>query len=259
MKLKRERLVLFGVVLLFLMVGTVFAGVVWYDDFNDNSLGGMWTILMHGLAGVVEQNQRIEIRPYGHLLGENWMSGALQLVNNGWIPFTTGTRVTIEIPNYWNVQSVDLVLTNSIYNPMSAHRRYTISWVNNWVDGTGDVWVYEQIGSTVMPLFHKTQSERPGKFDRWGVPYYPYSAMMFAMVRENEMFSGVMYDSVSFWLGENDNNQGTWVWTRLTSLAYMRESYGLGTNYPDYIFDAYNSHPNHETGTAYFDNFYVVT
>lgn len=136
-----------------LMVGTVFAGVVWYDNFNDNSLGGMWTILMHGLAGVVEQNQRIEIRPYGHLLGEDWMSGALMLDNSAWIPFTTGTRVTIEVPNYWNVQSVDLVLTNSIYDPMSSHRRYTIKWNNNWADGTGDVWVYEQIGSTVLPLF----------------------------------------------------------------------------------------------------------
>ena len=79
------------------------------------------------------------------------------------------------------------------------------------------------------------------------------------MARENKMFGGVMYDSVSFWLGENDNNQGTWIWTQLTSLAYMRSSYGLGTNYPDYIFDTYNSHPDHETGAAYFDNFLVYT
>jgi hypothetical protein len=250
--MKKKRLVLFGAVLLLLMVGSAFATLVtvWYDNFNDNSLGGMWTMLHHGFAESLEVNQHIEMYVYTPSQGEDWVSTGLQLVNNGWIPFDTDTSVIIDIPYYWNVQSVNLVLTNSIYNPMSAHRRYIISWVNHWVpsegrEGVGDIWVYEQIGTTTTTLAHFYQTWRSGEGGHYGVPYYSHSPMAFVMNRDNA-------NTVSFWLGENDNGQGTWYWTRLC----YDTSYSLGTNYPDYIFDTYNT-VQHPYGYSAFDNFYI--
>jgi hypothetical protein len=165
--------------------------------------------------------------------GEDWMSTGLQLVNSGWIAFDVGTCVLIYVPYYWDVRQVDLVLTNSIYNPMSAHRRYTIAWQNGGGgDGLGHVCIYQQSGTDVDTL------TCTGVY-----PQSPHRAIAFCMER-------VGANTVYFCVGQDVGGSWSWGWK-------CEASYIFSDNYPDYIFDTYGN-TQYSNRQAYFDNFYVL-
>jgi hypothetical protein len=238
---KKAKILMFFAVLLaatMLMTPYVYADgyTLWYDNFNDNSLSYVWTRLHHGYAEMLEINQRQEAYVYYPLPGENWMSCALKLMNAFCFgPY--GCSVSLLLPSrYWEVERVDVVWSNEIYNPMSEHRRYTLEWRNAGnPDHLGNVYAFKQIGTTktcigfmeVVP--HFAPEEAP---------------LMFWMSRVGE-------EEVYFQCGEYYNS----MWHYL----YVGRDYSwiFGDNdYPHCIFDAYGT-LDYEFRWTIFDDFYI--
>jgi hypothetical protein len=235
--MKRKMLLPIVILLLaatMLMSSVVYAYVYWSDNFNDNSLGPYWSVLHHGFVDSLEVNQRIESYVYLPNPGEDWMSTALQLNGQACV-FYTGFSVSVVTKHYWDVQQVDLVITNNIYNPMSAHRRYTFAWKNaGGPDHLGHIYVYRQVGEGISIIGFLDDVPHPS------AP--PESPLAFWIGR-----SGA--NQVTFYLGTYYS--GIWHWDWIT-----QDSYIVGTDYPNMIFDTYGN-LQYEYRWAIFDDFYV--